>query len=97
MAEKLKPCPFCGGKAKNVYFRYTDTHSIWCRTCGAESYEFDTEEEAIEAWNTREERTCRNVSEQGVLFECSECGAKTVDAVGNYTQEYCAACGAKVV
>lgn len=34
---------------------------------------------------------------QGVLFECSECGAKTVDAVGNYTQEYCAACGRKVV
>lgn len=43
------------------------------------------------------ERTCRNVAEQGVLFECSECGAKTVDAVGNYTQEYCAACGAKVI
>lgn len=43
------------------------------------------------------ERTCRNVSEQGILFECSECGAKTVDAVGNYTQEYCAACGARVI
>lgn len=43
------------------------------------------------------ERTCRNVSEQGTLFECSECGAKTVDAVGNYTQEYCAACGARVI
>lgn len=42
------------------------------------------------------ERTCRNVAEQGILFECSECGAKTVDAVGNYTQEYCAACGRKV-
>lgn len=44
-----------------------------------------------------EERTCRNVAAEGVLFECSECGAKTVDAVGNYTQEYCAACGAKVI
>lgn len=43
-----------------------------------------------------EECACRNVAEQGVLFECSECGAKTVDAVGNYTQEYCAACGRKV-
>lgn len=94
--NELKSCPFCGGRAKHVYFRFTDTHSVWCRNCGAESYEFDTEEEAIEAWNTRAERTCRNVAVQGVLFECSECGAKTVDAVGNYTQEYCAACGRKV-
>lgn len=94
--NELKTCPFCGGRAKHVYFQFTDTHSVWCRNCGAESYEFDTEEEAIEAWNTRAERTCRNVAVQGVLFECSECGAKTVDAVGNYTQEYCAACGRKV-
>lgn len=57
---------------------------------------FETEAEAIEAWNTRAERTCRNVAVEGVLFECSECGAKTVDAVGNYTQEYCAACGRRV-
>lgn len=86
--KELLPCPFCGGKAKHVYFRFTETYSVCCRNCGAESNEFDTEEAAIEAWNTRSECTCRNVAEQGVLFECSECGAKTVDAVGNYTQEY---------
>ena len=94
--NELRPCPFCGGRAKHVYFSFTDAHSVWCRNCGAESNEFDTEAEAIEAWNTRAERTCRNVADQVVLFECSECGAKTVDAVGNYTQEYCAACGRKV-
>lgn len=49
----LKPCPFCGEKAKHVYFKFTDTHSVLCRNCGAESYEFGTEEEAIEAWNRR--------------------------------------------
>lgn len=42
-------------------------------------------------------RTCKNVAVQEVMFECSECGAITLDAIGNYTQDYCPACGAKVV
>lgn len=56
MNDKLKPCPFCGGeKVRFAYLGTTESHAICCENCGAESNEFDTEEEAIEAWNTRAE------------------------------------------
>ena len=60
MAE-LKPCPFCGGKAflsEVLYYcepgRCT-TQFIECNECHATTYEYNTEEEAIEAWNRRAE------------------------------------------
>ena len=56
MAELL-PCPFCGGEANLIAVDYNDG-DIWYRPecseckCGwQENYE--TEDEAIEAWNTR--------------------------------------------
>ena len=56
MAE-LKPCPFCGGKAEIVnvnmgkFFDVSCKH-LWCRGY-AESVMYNTEVEAIEAWNHR--------------------------------------------
>lgn len=46
---ELKPCPFCGGNA------YIGNGRTWvrCVECGAETGCYDTEEEAIEAWNRR--------------------------------------------
>ena len=58
MAE-LKPCPFCGGGALiNQFCNGWDSYSfrVSCRRayeCGATQLWFDTEAEAIEAWNRR--------------------------------------------
>lgn len=55
---KLKPCPFCGGKA---YYKYIiPINKVVCKNCGATPYVFSDEYEvmdskyrAIEAWNRR--------------------------------------------
>lgn len=74
---------------------------VFCRGCRTEFGRFDSEEEAIEAWNTRlAERTCHNADNDGIWFECSECGEYlTVEFFGSGygTPNYCPCCGAKVV
>ena len=52
MAEiKLKPCPFCNGKAEmmGITFVY-----VKCLKCGVETMGYKEEDEAAEAWNRRD-------------------------------------------
>ena len=62
--DKLKPCPFCGGKAKLVNEEQGITVSyivsyILCTECKASSpvfricTEYSSDKKAIEAWNSR--------------------------------------------
>ena len=56
--SELKPCPFCGAKAVMNYKQALNTWIVECSnsSCPA-SYmigmDYDTEAEAIEAWNRR--------------------------------------------
>ena len=55
--EKLKPCPFCGGKAEMLINEYEDSRKeylVACTECdGMVERWRKTEEEAVEQWNRR--------------------------------------------
>ena len=57
--DKLKPCPFCGGKARIIAFDPFDgyqgrctVYKVGCTKCFASINDPD-EDKAIEAWNRR--------------------------------------------
>lgn len=56
--DELKPCPFCGGKAKirsEKYWQPNVRRNVICTNCFANTGWYKTEDEAIEAWNRRAE------------------------------------------
>lgn len=99
---KLKPCPFCGGEASKRLF-YKGKYRVHCNVCDAHSGDVcDTEAEAIAAWNSRAERTCRIVNHGGIggsvpLFTCGECDSLFYGNAYGEAPNYCPNCGAKVV
>lgn len=56
---KLKPCPFCGGKAETDYGNDYNcgllghTWTVSCSKCGVSKVCNKTEEDAIKEWNRR--------------------------------------------
>ena len=54
---KLKPCPFCGGKAikKNYSNDGFVITFIFCSNCPAQTRPYLSEETAIEEWNRRDD------------------------------------------
>lgn len=110
MEKELKPCPFCpdGGNPKHLKIIYHSCESnlIKCMKCEASTCGYDTEEEAIKAWNTRHERTCHmTLKKSGPCydvwyFDCCEkewAENRCDNCVVDYPGIVCPWCGAKVV
>lgn len=88
MAEKLKPCPFCGGETRLKEYKPAVSGVAICTECGARSpicrgdHTGGWKAHAIEAWDRRAGSTCHIVvsidrnpaSYGGRVHRCSACG-----------------------
>lgn len=107
MTSELKPCPFCGGEA-GLYIspaKYGWKYAF-CKKCFSSMDDYDTEAEAVEAWNTRAERTCKPevytdtaYGEERNAILCGKCGGFLSWEIDweDLAPNYCQDCGAKVV
>ena len=101
---ELRECPFCGGEAISG-----GDDGSWYAHCGHEEclgyeaiyHDFATRDEAVEAWNSRVERTCRIVHDGHGHWECDECGGSidwdSCDDADPPSCSFCPNCGAKVI
>lgn len=57
MTHDLKKCPFCGSTELRVQTDYTQTSNVKCGGCDADGPPRNSEADAVEWWNNREEVT----------------------------------------
>lgn len=103
--KPLKPCPFCGSPAELLHTKSWD-YFVRCadKGCAARTRQYhENDVGAVDAWNTRAERTCYADRHGGYTyrFECSACGYSSLthncEMRMDELPRYCPNCGAKVV
>lgn len=100
----LKPCPFCGGEVHIGVNKESTVREYFvdCLNCHIRLYKigykrFYTEAEAIAAWNSRAERTCK------VTKEFADIGGERMTDYScclnqsGWGHNYCPNCGRRVV
>lgn len=50
--NELKPCPFCGGKARK-FNGVAGSYGVVCKKCGAKTYPYASQSSATRAWQRR--------------------------------------------
>ena len=84
MMDELKPCPFCGSNTLELDKEISPTgdYSIWfvtCYDCPCQGVRGDTREEAIKAWNTRQDVLTPKQERKLLLYgECTHCKTEIV-------------------
>lgn len=112
--SELLPCPFCGGEVEMLTAESMNggyLFGIMCNDCRSRGDVYDTEAEAIAAWNTRAERTMENERKATCHYEqtggtfgflvCDSCGGVIIkDYRFNHRSmkptPFCRWCGARI-
>ena len=96
----LLPCPFCG-ESYIYIIEHGGLYVVDCDSCECGMGYYDSKAEAIEAWNTRYERTTRIVQgTKGTPVGESLVYSLTCEACGcgvSARDSYCRSCGARIV
>jgi Lar family restriction alleviation protein len=53
LRDGLLPCPFCGEYLKLMYDPHMKNYWFFCEGCEIETMYYDTEQQAVDAWNRR--------------------------------------------
>ena len=111
MSEGLKPCPFCGGEARQhaAFARgASDMVGVYvecdgCGACSKTAWGEGAQERSAAAWNRRAERTCRievdveEVETDLGMMEVREYWCSECYGRMADDDDYCPSCGARVM